>query len=193
MKIDMRHLRVAKYTNTDGVESYSDAAVAGQAMQGSLSFEYDSGVLYADSVDQAPKQIIGGKLQIGTSLIPMPVLAMLGGHTYVEAVTGGTPSPAKISYSEDDQANEVGYGFTYTERDAAKAKHYYAVFVPRVIFSSPSANYKTKGKATEFQTPTLDGELLSNVEGKFAEITEHASVSAALTYINGKLGYTEPA
>jgi phi13 family phage major tail protein len=193
MIIDMRHLRIAKYTNTDGVEAYSNAAVAGKAMQGNLSFEYDTVTLYADSMDQAPKEIIGGKLQIGTSRLTMPVLAMIGGHTYTEAVTEGTPAPAKIEYGENDQANEVGYGFTYVERDESKTKHYYAVFIPRVIFTSPSANYKTKGKSTEYQTPTIDGEILRNEAGKYAEITEHTSLAAALSYIDGKLGYTEPA
>lgn len=192
MNIDMRHLRTAKYVNTDGVESYTDAAVVGKAMNGDLSLEYDSTALYGDSADQAPKAVIGGKLKIGTTRLPKPVLALFGGHTYVPATTGQTPTPAEVIVSEEDIANEVGFGFCYAERDDAKQKHYYAVFIPRIIFGSPAAAYKTKGKTFDPQTPTLEGDLLPDEDGKFYRETEHASFTAALAYIDTKLGFTEP-
>lgn len=191
MIIDMRHLRTAKYVNTDGAESYTDPAVAGKAMSGDLSLEYDGAALYADSVDQVPKAVIGGKLKIGTTRLSMPVRALFGGHTYVAATTGETPTPARIDVTEDDIANEVGFGFCYVERDENKAKHYYAVWLPRVVFGSPNTNWKTKGKTTEYQTPTLDGELMANEAGLFYRTTEHASIAAALEYIDNLLGFVE--
>jgi hypothetical protein len=191
MNIDMRHLRTGKYVNTDGVESYTNPAVVGKAMNGDLSLDYDSTTLFGDSADQAPKAVIGGKLKIGTTRLPKPVRALFGGHTYVPAVTGDTPAPAKMVVNDEDEANEVGFGYCYAEMDDVKAKHYYAVFIPRIIFGSPSDAYKTKAKATEYQTPTLEGELLANVSGDFYEETEHASFAAALTYINAKLGFVE--
>lgn len=191
MNIDMRHLRTAKYNNTDGVESYTNPGVVGKAMNGDLSLDYDTTALYGDSADQAPKAVIGGKLKIGTTRLPKPIKALFGGHTYTPAGTGENPTPARLAVSDEDEANEVGFGFCYAEMDESKTKHYYAVFLPRVIFGSPSAAYKTKAKATEYQTPTLDGDLLRSETGLVYDETEHASFAAALAYINTKLGFVE--
>jgi len=192
MNIDMRHLRIAKYVNTDGVESYTNAASAGRAMKGSLDLDYDeSGRIFSDSEPTGDGKLVnGGKVQIGAHRLTKQVVAMIGGHTFTPAGTGENPAPAEMVVKEDDAPAEVGFGFTYVEKDELKAKHFFAVFLPRVIFTDPKQEFETKGKTTSPKTPTLDGELLPAEGRVFIRITEHANHAAALTHIETKLGYT---
>lgn len=73
MFVNMLYPRAAKYTNTSGVESYSNGAIAGRAIKGDIEYEYDNGgKLYGDGalIDDG-KQIIGGTVKVGvTRLTP---------------------------------------------------------------------------------------------------------------------------
>ncbi|MPM44831.1 hypothetical protein SDC9_91513 [bioreactor metagenome] len=191
MFVNMLTPLVAKYTNTAGVESYSQGMSAGKAMSGDVQLEYEDVPLFADGgrVD-AGKEIIGGTIKIGVHRLTPQARALIGGHTYTAAVTGDTPSPAKVTVKRGDRPNEVGFGFVSVERDETKAEHIYANFYPRLMFSSPNASYKTREKQTAYQTPVIEGDMMEPVDGTFEDRTEHATEAAALAYIKGKLSIT---
>ena len=69
-------------------------------------------------------------------------------------------------------------------------KKYYAIIFPRISFASPNAQYKTRGKSKEYQSPTIEGEMLPDVDEEVYVKTEHASAAAALTYIKSFLSIT---
>lgn len=190
MFVNMLYPRAAKYTNTAGVESYSNGAIAGRAIKGDVEYEYDNGgKLYADGalIDDG-KRVIGGTVKVGVTRLAPTMRALFGGHTFVAATTGETPTPAKVLVKKGDEPNEVGYGFVTVEKDETKTFHYYANIYPRLKFSSPKSSYKTEERNTAYQTPELESEMLEPVNGVFEDRSEHASVEAALTYIETFLG-----
>lgn len=187
MFYNMLHPHMAKYTNTDGTEAYSNGISAGKSMSGNVDLEYEDVPIYGDGVRVDPgKMLIGGKIKLGVTRLSMPAQALIGGHTYTAAGTDPV-TPAKIVSKKEDKPNEVGYGFVAQERDEDKAVHTYALFYPRVQFVSPNASYKTKEKTSSYQTPTIEGDMLEPVSGEFEEKTEHETVAAALAYLKTKL------
>jgi len=188
---NMLYPRAAKYVNTAGAVTYTNGAAAGRAIKGDIEYEYDGGgKIYTDGeLDDDMMRIIGGKVKVEVSLVDPQMRALFGGHTYIAAVTSGTPAPAKVLVKVGDEPNEVGYGFVTVERDDAKTDHFYANIFPRLKFTTPKAAYKTAEKNTAYQTPALEGEMLKPVSGVLEDRTEHATIAAALEYIEDFLGF----
>lgn len=187
MYYNMLYPLIAKYTNTDGAETYSNGIAAGKAMSGEVNLEYEDVSLYGDGTRADPgKMLIGGKIKLEVTRLSLQAQALVGGHTYTAAGTDPV-TPAKIVSKKNDEPNVVGLGFVVLERDEEKVIHTIALFYPRVQFASPNASYKTKEKNSNYQTPTIEGDMLESVSGEFEEKTEHATDAAALAYLKTKL------
>lgn len=189
-KIDMRYVKAAKYTNTSGAESYSQGMDIGDAIEANINLEYDTAALYSNGVkSEGDNAVIGGTVTFGVDEIEDAGRALLFGHTYTAATTGETPTPQSLEAKFGDTSGEVGFGFCAVEVKH-KVKRFYAIFFPRVQFTSSGDAFKTRGKTTEFQTPKASGELLEPVTQLCYKKTKHDSVAAALTWLNTQLNIT---
>ena len=101
-QFDLRGIKVAKYVNTAGVISYTDAQSAGDAMTANLELRFAEGRLYAEStLAEFIRKCVGGTISLGVKYIPTAAQKLMFGVsensrsiTYVNA-SGTTTSCSK--------------------------------------------------------------------------------------------------
>lgn len=160
---DLRGIKVAKYTNTNGVISYSQKTSIGDAMNVDMQLTYAEGRLYAESVlAEYIRLATGGTMSIGEKYIPDAAKKLLFGMregTRSITVSGSAVTATSIKLGGKDLPNYVGVAF-YAPDMVDGVQKYTCVFVTRALFAPPSMTYQTKGDTITFQTPTTTGEFL---------------------------------
>ena len=77
---DLRGIKVAKYVNTSGTITYTDAQKLGDAMNVTLELKFAEGRLYAEStLSEYLKLATGGTISIGVKYIPDEVQELIFG------------------------------------------------------------------------------------------------------------------
>lgn len=149
--IGLDKLYYAKITeDAGGIETYGTPSTLAKAIKADLSIELAEAILYADDgAAEVVKEFKSGKLTLGIDDI---------GTTAAKDMTGASidQNGVLISTSEDGGA-PVAIGFR-----AKKSNGKYRYFwLYRVKFGIPAANLQTKGDSISFQTPTIEGTVLS--------------------------------
>jgi len=156
---DLRGIKVAAYTNTNGTVTYGTPTSAGDAMTAQLELRFAEGRLYAESkLAEYLRLATGGTISLGTKYIPDAAKKILYGATDSSRTVDGS-SVAGIKYTALDVAGYVGCGFFAPDMVDGVEK-YTCVFIPKAKFGPPAMNFNTKGENITFQTPTTTGEFL---------------------------------
>jgi len=189
---DLRGIKVAKYVNTSGTISYTDAQTVGDAMNVNLQFKYAEGRVYAESVlAEFMKKIVGGTISIGVKYIPEAAQKlMFSAREATQVVTVGTTATTinSLKFGAKDTPQYVGIAF-YAPSMVDGVEKFLAVKIQRALFGPPSMTMQTLGDNITFQTPTTTGEFLAD-HSTNQELIESAycdTEAAAQAWINAKL------
>lgn len=185
-KVGLRYPVFAPITNeNDGaMPTYGAGIVMGHAISADLSFTRSQVKLYADDrVVESDNSITGGTVTMGTDDLTDEVqVAVLG--TKEKTVTGGK------EYEETGEAAPYG-GFGYIRvQQLGGSIHFIGYWLYKVIFSAGDESAATKGETTEWQTPTITGEVMGvDNGGDMPAFRVHASFdsfAAAKAWVDAK-------
>lgn len=164
-QFDLRGIKVAKYVNTSGTITYTDAQTLGDAMNVNMEVRLAEGRLYAESaLAEYMRKIVGGTISIGVKYIPTAAQKMMFGATEKSrSVTVGTNTSTVTSLvvGGADTPQYVGVAFYAPDMIDGNLK-YTAVKISKTLFGQPSMSLQTAGENIVFNTPTVTGEFLAD-------------------------------
>lgn len=160
-QFDLRGIKIAKYVNTSGTITYTDAQTLGDAMNVNMEVRVAEGRLYAEStLAEYMRKIVGGTISIGVKYIPTTAQKLMFGATD-KSRTVGTTSVTSLVIGGADTPQYVGVAF-YAPDMIDGALKYTAVKVAKSLFGQPSMSLQTAGESIQFNTPTVTGEFLAD-------------------------------
>ena len=196
-QFDLRHIYCAKYVNTEGVISYTDAQQIGDAMTANIELRYAEGRLYAEStLAEYMRKAVGGTISLGVKYIKTAAQQlMFGMRTKSRSITytpeGGTSTTISVSglaIGGKDEGVYVGVAF-YAPDMVDGVRKYTCVLVKKALFGPPSMSLQTAGENIQFSTPTTSGEFLAD-DSATLELFETAVVDdeqAAIAWVTAAL------
>lgn len=196
-QFDLRHIYCAKYVNTAGVITYTDAQQIGDAMTANIELRYAEGRLYAEStLAEYMRKAVGGTISLGVKYIKTAAQQlMFGMRTKSRSITytpaGGTETTISVSglaIGGKDEGVYVGVAF-YAPDMVDGEKKYTCVLVKKALFGPPSMSLQTAGENIQFNTPTTSGEFLAD-DSTGLELLETAVVDdeeAAIAWVTAAL------
>ena len=171
--------------------TYGTGFVVGKAISGNLTWDRNDNPLYADdAIAENDNSVLGGNLEIGVDDLADTVRNKLLGEKEVTVTSGNTSS---TEYETTDAAAPyVGVGFIRVRRKAG-ATTYQAVWFHKVQFSEESEEAATKGESIEWQTPTINGKIMSvqndeTLANNFRRRATFDTEAAAKAWLNAKAG-----
>lgn len=196
-QFDLRHIYCAKYVNTEGVISYTDAQQIGDAMTANIELRYAEGRLYAEStLAEYMRKAVGGTISLGVKYINAAAQQLMFGMksksrsiTYTpEGGTATTVSVSSLAIGGRDEGVYVGVAF-YAPDMVDGVLKYTCVLVKKALFGPPSMSLQTAGENIQFNTPTTSGEFLAD-DSTGLELLETAIVDdeqAAIAWVAAAL------
>lgn len=196
-QFDLRHIYCAKYVNTEGVISYTDAQLIGDAMTANIELRYAEGRLYAEStLAEYMRKAVGGTISLGVKYIKSAAQQLMFGMrsksrsiTYTpEGGTSTTISVSGLAIGGKDEGVYVGVAF-YAPDMVDGVRKYTCVLVKKALFGPPSMSLQTAGENIQFNTPTTSGEFLAD-DSTGLELLETAVVddeAAAIAWVAAAL------
>jgi phi13 family phage major tail protein len=179
-KIGLKYIVAAPITENGTTVSYADGIAIGKAISAGLSINVASADLYADDgLAESVKEFSSGTMTLGVDDLSYAAQALLLGHS----VTG---SDALTAHGSDEGAY-VGVGF-YAPVVRGGVKSWRAVWLSKVKFAEPNDDYATKGNSIEFQTPTIEGTVMTASNGVWKLEKLCASEAAAVTWLDTQAG-----
>lgn len=196
-QFDLRHIYCAKYVNTDGNISYTDAQQVGDAMTANIELRYAEGRLYAEStLAEYMRKAVGGTISLGVKYIKKAAQQLLFGmRTKSRSVTytpaGGAETTITVeglAIGGRDEGTYVGIAF-YAPDMVDGVRKYTCVLVKKALFGPPSMSLQTAGENIQFTTPNTTGEFLSD-DSATLDLFETAIVDdeqAAIAWVTAAL------
>lgn len=164
-QFDLRNIKCAKYVNTSGTISYTNAQTVGDAMTANLELRFAEGRLYAESaLAEYMKKATGGSISLGVKYIPTAAQKLMFGSTEKNrnvTVGSSTLSVAGLVIGAKDTPAYVGIAF-YAPDMIDGVEKYTCVFAHKCLFGNPSMSLQTAGDSINFSTPTTTGEFLAS-------------------------------
>lgn len=169
-QFDLRGIKCAKYVNSSGTITYTNAQAVGDAMTAQLELRFAEGRLYAEStLAEYMRKAVGGTISLGVKYVKTAAQQlMLGSRAKTKSVTyvnsSGTTTTASVSslaLGGKDEGVYVGIGF-YAPDMIDGVKKYTAVFIAKCLFGPPSMSLQTAGESIVFNTPTITGDCLAS-------------------------------
>nr|DAH49031.1 MAG TPA: tail tube protein [Caudoviricetes sp.] len=158
---DLRYLQVAEYkkkTTGEGTE-YGTPVSMGDAMTAALDMRFAEGRLYAESaLAEYMKKATGGTATAGVKYIPLAAQKLMF-RAYEQQRTVSGSAVKSVTFGKKSTGQYVGWSF-YAPDMIDGVEKFTAIFVRKVLFGPPAANYQTLGDNITFQTPTTTGEFL---------------------------------
>ena len=191
---------VGKYSCTEKTVSYSDGAIAGSAVEYSVSWTTsESNNLYADNnVEETDAGTFqNGELTLGTSDLTQDVSKLILGLKTVSFSYGEDKTAEENVYDDDAAAPDLGYGIIEMHQINNVTK-FRAVVLPRIRFNLPELSATTKGESIEWQTPSITATIMrseqedSNYKKPWMMDAWFETESDAIEYLKAKLGVTQP-
>lgn len=180
-KIGLNNLKYSKLTEaTDGTPSYAGPKSLGKAVDCKVSIEKYSGELYADDgLAENDNTFKKGTVALTVDEDDDTVFAEILGHT-VESESG------EMVRKDTDVAPYVGVGRILTKVVNGVYK-YKVEFLPKVKFSEPEQDEKTKGDNIEFKTPSIEGTVAKLKDGTWSKSKTFTNKDDAISYLNDLL------
>lgn len=164
-QFDLRGIKAAKYVNTGGTISYTNAQAVGDAMAANLEMRFAEGRLYAEStLAEYMRKATGGTISIGVKYIKDAAQQLMFGSTSkIRTVTVGTTqvSVGGLVLGAKSTPAYVGVAF-YAPDMVDGTEKYTCVFIPKCLFGPPAMSLQTAGDSIQFNTPTTSGEFLAS-------------------------------
>ena len=194
----LKGIKAAKYVNTAGTITYTNATAVGDAMTANLELRFAEGRLYAeDMLAEYMRKAVGGTISIGVKYIEQTAQQLLFGIgtknrsiTYIPtgSSTTTTATATSVVTGGQDIGQYVGLAF-YAPDMVDGARKYTCVFVKKCLFGPPSMNLQTMGENITYNTPTTSGEFLAD-DSAAQDLFEVAIVddeNAAKAWVNAVL------
>jgi phi13 family phage major tail protein len=157
--IGLRDLFAAKITEdpATGDETYAAPVRIAKAIKAELNVETATATLYADdSVDVIINEFVSGTLRLTANDLTLANQALLLGQQ--------VDSNDVAFGNRDDAPPYFGIGFCAKRPDGT----FRYVWLYKVKFKAPAETFDTKGNSITFNTPLLEGELISrNKDGEW--------------------------
>ena len=164
-QFDLRDIKIAKYVNTNGTITYTDAQAAGDAMTANLEMRFAEGRLYAEStLAEYMRKATGGTISVGVKYIKTAAQKLMFGSTDKSrsiTVSGTTKSVTGLVLGAKSTGNYVGIAF-YSPDMVDGVEKYTCVFAHKALFGPPSMSLQTAGERIQFNTPVTAGEFLAD-------------------------------
>ncbi len=190
--VGLKHPVFAPITaeSAGAIPTYGSGAIVGSAIEANVSIELADGKLYADDViKETDNGFIGGSITTGVDDISSDVHklwfgaedATLGGETVVE------DGAALI-------APYGGFGY-YRVRRKNGVRSIRAFWYYKTQWGVPSEEAKTKGETIEWQTPAVEGNImtLDNENESWRAWKDFASEADAVAWLDELANIGEPA
>lgn len=182
-KIGLRYPVFAPITddNDGAMPTYGTGVVSGKAISADVSWTRSDTRLYADdTVAEVDNSITGGTLTFGvddlTDDVQVAMLNVRQGENgeYIEGADAGQPG---------------GFGYIRVQQLRGAVK-FIAYWIYKIVFTPSDETGATKGETTDWQTPTINGEMMGIYQnGNTADFRAHKSFDsyeAAKAWIDGK-------
>ncbi len=158
------------------------------AIKADISIEINEGNLYADNrIVENLKEFKSGKLSLNGDHLSYEVQSMILGHKLSDITAG---SGKKLTARGDDSGKYVGVGF-YSTTLKNNARNYRAIWLHKVKFGVPNESLETKGDSITFQTPTIEGTVLTDIQGVWKDEAIFPTEQAARSWLNEQAGIEE--
>ena len=167
-QFDLRGIYAAKYVNTAGTITYTNATKVGDAMTANLELRFAEGRLYAESaLAEYIRKAVGGTISLGVKYILTAAQKLMFGsvekaRSITYTPTGGTATTASVT-GLTINANTVGQyvGVAFYAPDMVDGEEKFTcVKISKALFGPPSMSLQTAGENIQFATPTTSGEFM---------------------------------
>lgn len=183
-QIGLQYLICAPITETPTSVTYANGMVMSYAIKVDISIETNEGTLYADNrIVENIKEFKSGKLTIGGDDLSYEVLSLILGHQ-LETIT---PNGQKLTAKGDDDGAYVGVGF-YATTIKNGTRKFRAIWLHKIKFGIPNESLETKGDSIKFQTPTVEGTILTDILGVWKEEAIFDTEADAKAWLDGLAG-----
>lgn len=180
-KIGLNNFRWSKLTEADdGSAEYDGAKKLGKAVECKVSIENNSAELYAeDGLAESDYSFKKGTITLGIDEEDDSIFAKLLGHTIA---ADSEENAGEVVKKDTDTPPFVGVGRVITKMVNGVYK-YKAEFLPKVKFSEPSPEEKTKGENVEFATTSIEGAVHKLADGTWCKAKTFETKAEAITYV----------
>lgn len=168
---------------------YGKGVVIGEAIMAEVAFNRSDARLYANNkLTESDNSITGGTVRINVDDIDEAVLAQI-----MDMETGDDGE-----YIETGDATPYGgFGYVRTGKKKTKMRHV-AMWVYKVQMGINTDSANTKGQQTEYQTPTLEGNMMgvivdAGMKVKYRERKSFETEAEAIAWLDAKANITAEA
>jgi phi13 family phage major tail protein len=149
-------------------------------MSANLAWTSNNVPLYANDVlDDIDQSISGGTEALALNELIHEVQSFLLGHQ----INGN----GELIVNEGDIAPYVGHGF-YGRVKRNGVYKYRAIWLFKMQYSEPADDNTTKGETTTFQTPTINGTIMKDINGNLKTEKLFDVEADAIAWLNAKAG-----
>lgn len=171
----LAHIVIAAYREADGKASYSGGIRFGKAIKLEIDPQYEDMSDYDDINDTDEEQEISyADVSLNTDEIPEEAEYMMFGH---ETTSG------EVISSEKDRSGYVGVGARIRSVKGGRRK-YVAIWLHKAKFTDGSQAHETKGESISYQTPTVTGKAIPDIEGNWRTKKTFDTAKEADSWIN---------
>ena len=164
-QFDLRGIKCAKYVNTNGTITYTNAQAVGDAMTATLEMRFAEGRLYAEStLAEYMRKATGGTISLGVKYIKNAAQQLMFGSTAKQrsiTVESAAQTVSSLVLGAKSTPAYVGVSF-YAPDMVDGVEKYTCVKVAKCLFGPPSMSLQTAGDSIQFNTPTTSGEFLAD-------------------------------
>ena len=195
-KIGVSKPKFAKYSESNGVVTYSGGGSLGKMVNVDVSIDSsDDNNFYADNgIAETDRQFSGGTFTANTDDLSHEVSKAILGLKEQELgeITGVTDTEVKELIYDDDQVMPyLGLGFIIKKKVKGVTK-WRAVILTKAMFSVPNDAATTQGETIDWQTEELSATIMRDDTEKHAWKKEatFTTEAQAEAYLNSRLNIT---
>lgn len=182
-KIGLKYPVYALYADTTGSPVYTAGAVIAKAISAKITINKNNVKLYADDdIDEVDQSFIDGTETLGLNELTLETQGILLGHE-VDELTG------ELVANTNDVSPYVGHGF-YGRIKRNGLNKWRAIWFHKMQFSEPNDETQTQGESIVFQTPTIEGIIMKDINGDWKSENVFDTEEEAKTWLNTKAGIT---
>lgn len=196
-KIGVSKPKFAKYSESNGVVTYSGGGSLGKMVNVDVSIDSsDDNNFYADNgIAETDRQFSGGTFTANTDDLSHEVSKAILGLKEQELgeIAGVTDTEVKELIYDDDQAMPyLGLGFIIKKKVKGVTK-WRAVILTKAMFSVPNDAATTQGETIDWQTEELSATIMRDDTEKHAWKKEatFTTEAQAEAYLNNRLNIAE--
>jgi phi13 family phage major tail protein len=180
-KVGLKHPVYARYSDATGSPVYTNGAVIAKAMSASIAINKNNTILYADDdIDEIDQSFISGTETLGINELPLEVQSVLLGHAIVNG---------EMTANSNDISPYIGHGF-YGKIKRNNVNKWRAIWFKKMQFGEPNDETETQGESVVFQTPSIEGTIMKDINGDWKDEKVFDTEAEAIAWLDGKAGIT---